>query len=53
MESFSLVNVLALCEQLVNMSQTTLLMYIHFSTRSQDATEVDATYHQLLDTIYY
>ena len=51
MESFSLVKVSALCERLVNMSQTTLVMYIHFFTRSQEATEVEATYHQLLDAI--
>ena len=30
MESFSAVKVLALCEWLVNMSQTSLVMYIHF-----------------------
>ena len=53
MESFSTVKVLALCERLVSMSQTTLVMHIHFFISSQDATEVDATYHQLLDTIYY
>ena len=35
------------------MSQTTLGMYIHFFTSSQDATEVDATYHQLLDATNY
>ena len=48
MGSFSSVNILALCEWLLNMSQTTLVMYIHFFTSSQDATEVAATYHQLL-----
>ena len=30
------------------MSHTTLVMYIHFFTSSQDAIDVDATYHQLL-----
>ena len=30
MEPFSSVKVLALCERLVNMSQTSLVMYIHF-----------------------
>ena len=48
MESFSSVKALALCEWFVNMSHTTLVMYIHFFTTSQDTTEVDATYHQLL-----
>ena len=43
----------ALCERLLNMSQTTLVMYIHFLTSSQDITEVDTTYHQLLDAICY
>ena len=52
MESFSPVNVLGLCEQLVNMSQTTLIMYIYFFTSPQDTTKVDATYHQLLDVIH-
>ena len=35
------------------MSQTTLGMYIHYFTSSQDAIEVDATYHQLLDARNY
>ena len=50
MESFSLVKVLVLCKRLVNLSQTTLVMYIHSFTNSQDATEIDATYnyHQVL-----
>ena len=45
--------ILALCKQLVNISQATLVMYIHFISSSQDPTEVDTTYHQLLGAIYY
>ena len=40
--------VLAFLKRLINMSQTTLVMFIHFFTSSQDATKVDATYNQLL-----
>ena len=38
--------VMVLCEWLGDMSQTTLVMYIHFFTSLWDATKVDATKHQ-------
>ena len=41
----------AFLKRLVNMSQTTLVMFIHFFTSSQDATEIDATYNQLMASI--
>ena len=57
MESLSSVKVSALYEWLVNTlyesNYISNVYHIHFLTISQDATEVNATYHQLLDAIYH